>query len=960
MQTIERADLTPSPEPPKRRTDALWIGLGILAIPLVALIVMSRLGVAAAVFVAFLAGVGVFVRRKQVMFFEVVAFCIHFDGIGLGPIRAGRILAAVALGVILWKLVAERWRPPAVPVLFWAPPMMLLIVAVGSGAWGGEPGPWLFAMGLLGLAFAMWSVAALLVDDHSKVMRYLRAFWIGGFVAGANGIFSVFIGGRSEGFGGDPNFFGLLQASLIPLTIYYRRHARTSKEKWLYSVALVYIFVAAAGAGSRSGAIGASLALVATMVLRPGLSPLRRVRTGVTALLAGGLLFFLLFFVNPVNAARGFSDRGAGRVDFWNVTIGIIRDNPLSGVGFGQSRGLIPERLASTPGVLELIETRSEVSSHNTLLDITADLGIIGLFVWIAVFGVTLYGFFRPRWPQYREVSVIMAAMMVPVFSGMFLLPLLNNKLAWSLVGLSAALQVPSRQARWRGYFAAGLKGRIRDVPDSLNRGGGERRRTTGGRVRQVDPNDPSSWTTPALARFDLRISQRYRRLILAGAVVGAVVSATVAGGLPARYEASAAIVLPGLEDSPGTKRINVSADEAQGMQTIVQSGAYAQALRRLAGLDLSIEQVADRVGVRRPSFSVYLELTFTDSDLALSEQVLPYLIPALDEVVADARRSSVGQVADEFRPIEPGQQRYYTGPLYVPVSDQATVAVVPRPVAWIVFFGMVTGMLVAAALVVLQQQRPRINNDDDLDAEVGVGVWAHVARLGRRFGATPAQFAQVVAAAQDRTPVRIGHGVAPVEGGPPQNPGDERPAIRRFVVTTPTPDRAARGLAAGVAAACAAQGQRVVLVDAQIDSPRLSMRLAPGRRRGLVQVSSGSASISQVMTRIRRFALPSAVRRTLGRASGNVRFIPAGTVRARTDVLVSPAMLEELGPDVVAVVLAPSLLSRAPVSQWLGWADATLLTLVEGRTVTFDAEDAAGELRSLAAPPYGIVMLDV
>ncbi len=43
------------------------------------------------------------------------------------------------------------------------------------------------------------------------------------------------------GFGSDPNFFGLLQASMIPLTVYYRRHAVTPQAKWLYTVAVVVV-----------------------------------------------------------------------------------------------------------------------------------------------------------------------------------------------------------------------------------------------------------------------------------------------------------------------------------------------------------------------------------------------------------------------------------------------------------------------------------------------------------------------------------------------------------------------------------------------------------------------------------------------------------------------------------------------------------------------------------------------
>ncbi|MCC6185031.1 MAG: hypothetical protein IT194_10270, partial [Microthrixaceae bacterium] len=70
--------------------------------------------------------------------------------------------------------------------------------------------------------------------------------------------------------------------------------------------------------------------------------------------------------------------------------------------------------------------------------------------------------------------------------------------------------------------------------------------------------------------------------------------------------------------------------------------------------------------------------------------------------------------------------------------------------------------------------------------------------------------------------------------------------------------------------------------------------------------------------------------------------------------------VLERFGPDVALVVLAPSLTSRAPVGAVLAWADAVVLTLVEGRTVTFDAEDAASPIRSFVGGPSGVVMMDV
>ena len=96
------------------------------------------------------------------------------------------------------------------------------------------------------------------------------------------------------------------------------------------------------------------------------------------------------------------------------------------------------------------------MSSHNTWLDITGDLGFTGLILFVVVFVVTMIGFIRPRWAQTKELSTTLAVMMLPVFTSSMFLPLFNNKLAWSLIGLSAALQVPSWGTRWRGYLSAG------------------------------------------------------------------------------------------------------------------------------------------------------------------------------------------------------------------------------------------------------------------------------------------------------------------------------------------------------------------------------------------------------------------------------------------------------------------------------------------------------------------------
>ncbi|HMV75262.1 MAG TPA: hypothetical protein PKB00_11875, partial [Microthrixaceae bacterium] len=154
--------------------------LGVLSLPILVLLVVSKWGVLIAVLLAALIGLGLWTMKRGFLFIEIVAFLIHFDGVGVGPIRLGRITAVVAFGVVAYKLVVERWRPPAIPTRHWLPIMLLVLYGVLSGVWIEYIGAWFFAFALLGLALAYYAVSALLVDSHEKVMRYLRAFWVGG------------------------------------------------------------------------------------------------------------------------------------------------------------------------------------------------------------------------------------------------------------------------------------------------------------------------------------------------------------------------------------------------------------------------------------------------------------------------------------------------------------------------------------------------------------------------------------------------------------------------------------------------------------------------------------------------------------------------------------------------------------------------------------------------------------
>lgn len=886
----------------------MWIVLAALAMVASLLAIQSRVGVIIALLILFVAGSTFFAVSRAVAFLEVVAFLIHFDGIGVGPITLGRGMSVVIIGVVVYKLLAEGWRPPAVPVRHWIGPLALVTWAVASGGWSAQTGAWVTGIGTYGLAIAYFVATAFLVDSHEKVLQFLRAYWYGGIFGAVSGVLGLVLGVRSYGFNGDANLFGVLAASMIPLTFFYLRKAVTGRERLIYGFVLILVLVGAAGAGSRSGLVGAAVALFGSLVYRPGASVKQRVTAVIPAAGITAMVALVLLLLNPQTIARGTST--SGRVDFWKVTVELIQQEPVIGHGHHQINEMIPSLLATTPGTETQSDKRDSVSSHNTWLDLLGNLGFIGFLIFAFMILVTILGLLRPRWKQAKEVSGYLLVMFLPVLTGSMFLDLQNNKLGWSIVGLAGVLQVPSWGVRYRGYFSE---------PDEVD--------------------DQQYFAAPRLARWDVKISRRFRVWVVLGGLAGAVFMGVVGSGVSPSHSGTVSLMIPKLDVAPGFPRVPVDKNRVSVIHTLVLSDAYGARLAEMSDVGLTPSEMSDRVTVRRPDFGPFVEITFTDASLDVVEAVSPHLLGALADLVADGHELTEPVLRDELRPTIPGEQRYYTGPMYLVVSEVPDIDTQGPRTMWLVFVGGLTGVMLAVGSSLLMQRHPRVNNDDDLVDAVGLPLWSHVGRGGRRNSATADQYSQVAVRAFEATDS---------EGWP-----------RRMVVASPRYSSSARVLALGAAAGVAASGQKVVLVDGQMRRPRLSMRMGMWHRHGLSDLSEATMRLDEVVGRVPAMGLPRTLRRMLGSDRENLRFVPAGRFAWGGDPVLDPGVLEGFDPSVTVIVLAPPTLGSVAVAGVLQWADVVMYDLVEGETVTFDAEDGALPISTFASRA-GVVLSDV
>jgi putative inorganic carbon (hco3(-)) transporter len=344
--------------------------------------------------------------------------------------------------------------------------------------------PWIVAVGAL---FFTWTVLSLLwAEDGSATMtalqRYLpnlllfpivfSAVRTGGdvrlivvaFVVGAllSTVYGAFIApgdaeaaveGRISGAGVDPNY---LAASLVAGlaicggTVATRGYSLVVRLAALLTI--LALFVALIDTASRTGLV-ALIAATAFAVVTAGRGRRLPAAVAIFFVLTGAATYITQ--AAPTEARERLSQvdaSGTGRTDIWTVAVRVIRANPVKGVGAGNFIKVSKDYLLS-PGAIKRVDfiVDDPKVAHNIYLEIWAELGIVGLLLFLSIVAFSLRSVLlaartyqdlgdRPLELLARSVGVAMAGELTAAFFN----SLEYEKTLWLIMSLGPALRYVS------------------------------------------------------------------------------------------------------------------------------------------------------------------------------------------------------------------------------------------------------------------------------------------------------------------------------------------------------------------------------------------------------------------------------------------------------------------------------------------------------------------------------------
>jgi len=221
---------------------------------------------------------------------------------------------------------------------------------------------------------------------------------------------------RATAFFPDPHMlaFYLNMTSLIALGIYFYFKNKNQTEKKYLLIFFVLLF-AGLLTFSRGGYLGiiSGLIFFALFYFKNQLKNILSSSNSlliVSTILVGIIIFFAIpnNFSNRLQSSfNPFEGSNAGRIQTWNQSLKVVKNNLIIGTGLGNYP------LAIKPSA----DYREPIYSHNTVLDIAAETGILNALIWISIFIFSIFNALRKYSQKNNFIFLGLASALIAFFA---------------------------------------------------------------------------------------------------------------------------------------------------------------------------------------------------------------------------------------------------------------------------------------------------------------------------------------------------------------------------------------------------------------------------------------------------------------------------------------------------------------------------------------------------------------
>jgi Mrp family chromosome partitioning ATPase len=405
---------------------------------------------------------------------------------------------------------------------------------------------------------------------------------------------------------------------------------------------------------------------------------------------------------------------------------------------------------------------------------------------------------------------------------------------------------------------------------------------------------------------------RRFLLPVLALALSAAAIAALVTLRMPTQYESSVTLVV---QTSAGANDTEVL---VRTMIALVDSEVIGEALRERVGSSLPADDIAANLAVDRPPGSSVLTVYYYDTDAARSVAIAQQVVPVFQEQVEQLAVDQAGQLAPNYA-IQPwGGGTVITTEIPSPILRNAGIA------------ALLGALIGAVGAILYRQRRPVIRTAADAEEATGLPVVAAPGPLQSTRRQSRWHPTDVMDSVIGSLPAALGQRTLP----------------RRLLIVGADNGRERSAFIAHFARALEQSGAKVMLVDADLETGRLSRHLGLHRRPGLADCLRSDLPPAETVT------VPAA-----GIAEG-LSVLPAGRrlpMRSGSASVVIGSLDDETAR---LLVDAPLLSSGQSLGPLLRNADAVLVLVTAGQAEVRSTTSLSNLVRALGPTPGATVLL--